>query len=294
MRWTVPILAIAIAGSTLLVWRWTTRRKPATSRDQTAAENNQTINPASDNHLGASPQMRPRRGGIARLLNRRTFFATVAAALAALAALAYAVAPSGNDNETPRAADLGSPSADASPASTAGATRTPTQPAAGSPPATEQPQGMEFVRLVAPALGIDAPVITLGVDVYGTMESPDNPTDVAWYNFSALPGEGSNVVMAGHLDFAGYGPAVFYNLKNARRGDEVHLVLSDGSIARYRVTGVTTYDEATAPVQEIVGPTDHEVITLITCGGSFDRLSREYDKRVVLRADRVDSAAVAN
>jgi LPXTG-site transpeptidase (sortase) family protein len=100
--------------------------------------------------------------------------------------------------------------------------------------------------------------------------------------------------MAGHLDYVDYGPAVFYRLKEASMGDELQLQLVDGSVARYRVTGVTSYDEATAPVQEIVGPTDTEVVTLITCGGSFDPASREYDKRVVLRAERIDEVAVTN
>jgi LPXTG-site transpeptidase (sortase) family protein len=100
--------------------------------------------------------------------------------------------------------------------------------------------------------------------------------------------------MAGHLDYYNYGPAVFYRLREARPGDEVRLLLVDGTTALYRVHNVTVYDEATAPVQEIVGPTDGEFVTLITCGGSFDRLSREYDKRVVLRAERISESAQAN
>jgi LPXTG-site transpeptidase (sortase) family protein len=148
-------------------------------------------------------------------------------------------------------------------------------------------------RLIVPSLDIDAPIVTLGVDATGTMEAPDTPTDVAWYDFSARPGEVGNVVLAGHLDFINYGPAVFYHLKDARPGDQIELVLVDGTIARYRVVNVTAYDDATAPVQEIVGPTDTEVVTLITCGGSFDEVSREYDKRVVLRANRIDSTAIA-
>jgi len=175
--------------------------------------------------------------------------------------------------------------------------------APATPPATETAQatdgatpapertGVGVVRLIIPSLEIDAPIVTLGVDADGTMQSPDNPTDVAWYTFSGRPGEGSNIVMAGHLDYVNYGPAVFYRLKEAQAGDEVRLALVDGTTAPYRVLDVTFYDEATAPVDEIVGPTEKEIVTLITCAGSFDPNVREYDKRVVLRAERIPDLA---
>ena len=100
--------------------------------------------------------------------------------------------------------------------------------------------------------------------------------------------------MAGPRDYVNYGPAVFYSLRDAQPGSEVHLALVDGSIANYRVLNVVMYDESTAPVLEIVGPTERETLTLITCGGSFDPASREYDKRVVLRAERVGEVASAS
>jgi sortase (surface protein transpeptidase) len=46
-----------------------------------------------------------------------------------------------------------------------------------------------------------------------------------------------------------------------------------------------------SPVQvtDIVGPVGREVVTLITCEGTFNTRTREYDKRLVVRADRVFS-----
>jgi hypothetical protein len=41
-------------------------------------------------------------------------------------------------------------------------------------------------------------------------------------------------------------------------------------------------------VQQIVGPTPNEAITLLTCSGSFDARSRTYDKRLVVRASRIE------
>ncbi len=42
-------------------------------------------------------------------------------------------------------------------------------------------------RLRAPRVGIDAPLITLGVDADRVMEDPDRPDVVAWYDFSSRP-----------------------------------------------------------------------------------------------------------
>lgn len=149
-----------------------------------------------------------------------------------------------------------------------------------------EPAQAPLARIVAPSAGIDAPLITLGVDPQGVMEAPNRPDVVAWYDFSARPGSGSNAVFSGHLDFADYGAAVFWRLKELREGDEVQVTLADGTVYSYRVVLSTSYNAATAPVQEIVGPTDEEMITLITCGGRWDRESRQYDERLIVRAVR--------
>lgn len=142
-------------------------------------------------------------------------------------------------------------------------------------------------RLSIPRIGVDAAIQTLGLNADGTMPAPSGPVDVAAYTFAARPGEVGNFVVAGHVDFANYGPAVFYRLRELRAGDRFWVSLSDGSQLEYRVSSVAVYDEATAPVQEILGPTPTETATLITCAGTFNRDVHAYDERLVVRADRV-------
>ncbi len=142
-------------------------------------------------------------------------------------------------------------------------------------------------RLVIPAAEIDAPVVVKGTDNAGVMQSPDNAFDTAWYDFSAKPGFGGNSVFSGHVDYIRVGKAVFWNLKDLKPGDQIQIRLEDGTVYTYAVSSLNAYDAATAPVDQIVGPTPTDTVTLITCNGTFDSSSHQYDKRLVIRADRI-------
>jgi LPXTG-site transpeptidase (sortase) family protein len=172
---------------------------------------------------------------------------------------------------------------------------TPVPRAAARPTATTVPTGTPSppvvtaapARLLIPKIGVDAPVTPKGLRPDGFMDTPNGPEDVAWYIFSARPGMSGNVVLSGHLDYHDYGAAVFWRLKDLQQGDLIEVRLDDGSVLRYQVSLKLSYDARTAPVQEIIGPTSKEVVTLITCGGTFDSGSRSYSNRLVVRANRV-------
>lgn len=169
----------------------------------------------------------------------------------------------------------------------------PPEPAAATPTPEPQANTSAFVKLAVPRIGVDAPITVMGVRPDGAMQDPPGPKTVAWYNFSGRPGAKGNIVMAGHVDYVNYGPAVFWRLRDLKEGDDIQVYLEDGSVYHYQVVSLTYYDADDAPIAEIVGPTPYEAITLITCGGSFDRSVREYDKRLIVRGARVPDAALA-
>jgi LPXTG-site transpeptidase (sortase) family protein len=154
-------------------------------------------------------------------------------------------------------------------------------------PAVATPSDAPPLRIVIPRIGVDAPITTKGLSADGVMEPPDGPEDVAWYGFTAPPGSGSNAVFSAHVDYHGYGPAVFADLKTLKKGDLVEVHTADGAVYRYEVTLSLSYPAETAPFEDIVGPTSREVITLITCAGTFDQAARRYSHRLVVRAERV-------
>lgn len=164
---------------------------------------------------------------------------------------------------------------------------TPT-PSGQFPPGDPSP----LARLIIEKAKIDAPVVTKGVDANGVMESPDNAWDTAWYDFTARPGFDGNAVFAGHVDYVKVGKAVFWYLKDLEPGDAVQIRLQDGTVYNYAVVSKNQYDAATAPVNDIVGSTPKQTVTLITCSGTFNYTTRQYDKRLVVRAERVADTAL--
>jgi LPXTG-site transpeptidase (sortase) family protein len=158
------------------------------------------------------------------------------------------------------------------------------------------PSEAPIARIQIPDFEIDAPVIVRGVDGNGVMEPPDGPVDVAWYEFSAKPGFGSNAVFSGHVDYINYGAAVFWHLKDLEKGDIIQIALEDGTVYQYAVASRAAFAAEASPdeIAQIVGPTEQEIITLITCGGTFDSSIGQYDQRTVVRAERVYGSPAAS
>ncbi len=162
-----------------------------------------------------------------------------------------------------------------------------------TPPATAvplpTPSDAPITRLVIPKYAIDAPVQVKGVDANNVMVSQDGPTNVAWYDFSAKPGHGANAVFSGHVDYIDYGPAVFWHLGDLVAGDTVEVHLEDGTIYTYSVDSLHVV--SSSPTQDelldILGATTEDVITMITCSGTFDASTDQYDQRTVVRARRM-------
>lgn len=175
-------------------------------------------------------------------------------------------------------------------------TPTPTgEPTAQATPAAEPTptplptpgQGAQLVQIVIPKAKVDHRVVTKGLTPRREMEDPGGKDDVAWYNFSTLPGFGSNAVVSGHVDWYTGERGVFWFLRDLKEGDEAQVHYSDGTVVTYRVTHTEVFGANNAPVAEITGPTVSDRLTMITCDGVFQRSSGDYTDRRVVYAERV-------
>jgi LPXTG-site transpeptidase (sortase) family protein len=138
-------------------------------------------------------------------------------------------------------------------------------------------------RIRIPAIGVSAPVVRLGLKPDGTLEVPSDFDDTGWYTGGPAPGETGPAVIAGHID-SHRGPAVFYRLRELRRGDQVSVERADGSSVRFTVDGIAQYPKRAFPTEAVFGPSPDPILRLITCGGSFDRSQRSYRDNVVVTA----------
>ena len=159
----------------------------------------------------------------------------------------------------------------------------------------EHPQGHNRipVSIRIPVLEQEASVLPAGVEANGDMEVPDNVSDVAWYKYGSAPGEPGSAVLAAHVDLAGQGPGVFFGLGTLDPGNVIYIDFDDGSTAAYRTEARAVYDKDSLPADAIFSREGPPVLTLITCGGDFNRSIRRYDSNIVVYAVPFDDPAPA-
>jgi LPXTG-site transpeptidase (sortase) family protein len=144
------------------------------------------------------------------------------------------------------------------------------------------------VAVAIPKIGVQSDVVSLGVEPDGTLEAPKTGDVVGWYLQSARPGQAGNFVASGHLDWNRQ-PAVFWQLRSLQPGDQIQVVAADGQRYTYSVEWIRSVSAQTTDLDTILGPTTQRLLTLITCGGAFDSITRDYADRVIVRA-RLDPA----
>ncbi|MGW0574960.1 class F sortase [Streptomyces sp. NPDC002920] len=158
---------------------------------------------------------------------------------------------------------------------------------AGLPPAA-RPLGQALPRRIdIPELGVQAPVVARGLDAEGGIDPPpfDQAGVVGWYAAGAGPGARGTALMVGHVDTETR-PAVFYKLSTMRAGERIRVVRDDGKVAEFTVDGVQVVPRDHFDAQQAYGTreADRAELRLITCGGTFDRVSRSYTANVIVSA----------
>jgi hypothetical protein len=141
-------------------------------------------------------------------------------------------------------------------------------------------------RIAIPAIGVSAAVVPLRLEPRGTMQTPDEWQDAGWYEPGPEPGERGPAVIAGHVDSTS-GPAVFYRLRDLRRGDAIRVRRADGSVVRFRVEGLERWPKAEFPSHRVFGRTRVSALRLVTCSGDFDASTGHYVDNTIVYAARV-------
>ncbi|MDR3083233.1 MAG: class F sortase [Streptomyces sp.] len=125
------------------------------------------------------------------------------------------------------------------------------------------------VRLRIPAIGVDTPVIRLGLAPDGSVQVPPLTAHdrAGWYQHSPTPGQVGPSVVLGHVTVGDYGDGVFRHLARLRQGEEIVARLENGTQAVFAVSSVRTVAKADFPAHDVYGDVDRPELRLITCGG---------------------------
>ncbi|MFD4599541.1 class F sortase [Streptomyces sp. NPDC058464] len=125
------------------------------------------------------------------------------------------------------------------------------------------------VRLRIPAIGVDTPLLRLGLAADGTVQVPPITAHdrAGWYRHSPTPGQTGPSVILGHVTVGAYGDGVFRRLAELRRGEQVVVRLENRRSAVFTVDEVRTVAKAAFPTQDVYGDVDRPELRLITCGG---------------------------
>jgi LPXTG-site transpeptidase (sortase) family protein len=141
------------------------------------------------------------------------------------------------------------------------------------------------MRIEIPAIGVNAPVMRLGLDPDGTIQVPplSDHNLAGWYDRSVTPGASGTSVILGHVDdYAG--ASVFFNLKNLRKGQVVDVVRADGETAVFAVDGVQKAAKTNFPTSDVYGNVPYPALRLVTCGGPFNAKTGSYLDSIVVYA----------
>ncbi|MGW7048128.1 class F sortase [Streptomyces avermitilis] len=125
------------------------------------------------------------------------------------------------------------------------------------------------VRLQIPAIGVDTPLMRLGLAADGSVQVPPVTAHdrAGWYRHSPTPGQMGPSVILGHVTVGAYGDGVFRHLARLRRGERIVARLENGTAAVFAVTAVQTVAKADFPADAVYGDVDRPELRLITCGG---------------------------
>ena len=160
-----------------------------------------------------------------------------------------------------------------------GQTQQAAQPAASAP----APPTSSGMRVRIPAIGVDARVVSLGLNSDSTLQVPSTASAAGWWSGGTRPGRVGPAVIVGHVNWDGQA-GVFGRLNQLRRGAPVVVTEANGAVDRYVVTGSAVAPKSRFPTQRVYGPLRYAGLRLITCTGSFDSGTGHYLDNLIVFA----------
>lgn len=145
------------------------------------------------------------------------------------------------------------------------------------------------VRLTIPKISVDAGFQYNGLKSDGTMEIPNNVTDVGWFTGSVHPGDKGVAVVTGHVAQIRGGvmtkSGVFKKLNELHAGDKLYVTNDKGITTTFVVRESRNYDPQADATDVFTAKDDGTHLNLITCEGIWNQTQLSYSQRLVVFTD---------
>ena len=176
-----------------------------------------------------------------------------------------------------------SPSASVSPSPSP--TPSPSVSASPSPTVSGPVMVAAPTRVRIPAIDVDTKIFPVALDENQAIEIPEDIRYVGWYKLGVPPGvDRGSAVLVAHRDGRVQGRGVFYNLGYLSPGDKVFVKTTEGIELPYKVVSRELIKKKSLPYEELFAVDGDHRLTLISCGGYYDRNNGGYQDNVVVTA----------
>lgn len=144
-------------------------------------------------------------------------------------------------------------------------------------------------RIIIASAGIDGLIQKVAVDQHNAIAVPSNVHLAGWYTAGAKPGDQGLSIIDGHVQ-GYYTAGIFKTLDKVKAGDTVKVEYGNHSQRQFQVVDSKTVSnqQADTALYERL-PDVQSQLTLITCGGMYDKSAGEYSSRIIVRTKSLDS-----
>jgi sortase (surface protein transpeptidase) len=141
--------------------------------------------------------------------------------------------------------------------------------------ATTRKQMPDPVRIVIPAIRVNARIVPLGLNRDRTMQVPRNRADTGWFRPGPEPGEQGAAVIVGHLATRS-GAGVFARLSKLRAGGVITIRLRGGSTVRFVARSMIRVPKTRFPTKRVYAKTAQPTLRLISCAGKLNPVTGHH------------------
>jgi LPXTG-site transpeptidase (sortase) family protein len=135
-----------------------------------------------------------------------------------------------------------------------------------------------------PSLKVHSRIFAVGATKDGSLDTPKNVYNTAWYKNSSLPGASGAMLIDGHSGLSNDG--VFNGLIKLKAGDTIKITRGDGATFNYRVAKSQLYPSDNVDMASLLvsADTSKPGLNLISCAGDVIPGTYDFNKRIAVFA----------